>query len=187
MVWIALGADGTKSSAQKFISDEHIAKLRAATSSETGDAILLFADARALALAVAGKMRNVVGERCGLRDPNTFAFCWVLDFPYLEIDEETGQGGAVASPVHVAGRGSVAIHRHRPAEDARAALRHGAQRLGARLGIDPYPQARAAAQDLRDAGYDRASRSRTASGSSCGRWSTGRPRTAAWRWASIGL
>ncbi len=58
MVWIALGADGTKSSAQKFISDEHVAKLRAATGSETGDAILLFADAPALALAVAGKMRN---------------------------------------------------------------------------------------------------------------------------------
>jgi aspartyl-tRNA synthetase len=91
MVWIALGADGAKSSAQKFISDEHIGKLRAATGSETGDAILLFADARELALAAAGKMRNVVGERCGLRDPNTFAFCWVLDFPYLEIDEETGK------------------------------------------------------------------------------------------------
>jgi len=91
MVWIALGADGTKSSAQKFVSDEHVAKLRAQTGSETGDAVLLFADARALALAVAGKMRNIVGERCGLRDPNTYAFCWVLDFPYLEIDEETGK------------------------------------------------------------------------------------------------
>ncbi len=91
MVWIALAADGVKSSAQKFISEDQVAKLRAATGSETGDAILLFADERTLALAVAGKMRNVVGERCGLRDPKTFAFCWVLDFPYLEIDEETGK------------------------------------------------------------------------------------------------
>jgi aspartyl-tRNA synthetase len=91
MVWVALGADGTKSSAQKFISEDHVAKLRAATQSETGDAILLFADAREVALAVAGKMRNVVGERCGLRDPNVYAFCWVLDFPYLEIDEGTGK------------------------------------------------------------------------------------------------
>ena len=91
MVWVALGADGTKSSAQKFISEDHVAKLRAATGSETSDAILLFADERTLAFAVAGKMRNVVGERCGLRDPNTYAFCWVLDFPYLEIDEETGK------------------------------------------------------------------------------------------------
>lgn len=96
MVWIALAGDGTKSSAQKFISDEHVAKLRAASGSETGDAILLFADEREKALAVAGKMRNAVGERCGLRDPNRFEFCWVLDFPYLEVDEATG---AVA-PAH---------------------------------------------------------------------------------------
>ncbi len=96
MVWIALGADGVKSSAAKFISDEHVAKLREATGAETGDAILLFADARAIALAVAGKMRNLIGERCGLRDPKQYAFCWVLDFPYLEIDEETG----VPVPAH---------------------------------------------------------------------------------------
>jgi aspartyl-tRNA synthetase len=96
MVWIALGADGAKSSAQKFIGDDHVARLREATHAETGDAILLFADARETALAVAGKMRNHVGERCGLRDPKQFAFCWVLDFPYLEIDEATG---AVA-PAH---------------------------------------------------------------------------------------
>jgi aspartyl-tRNA synthetase len=91
MVWVALGADGAKSSAQKFITGDHVAKLREAMVAQTSDAILLFADARELALAVAGKMRNVVGDRCGLRDPNTFAFCWVLDFPYLEIDEETGK------------------------------------------------------------------------------------------------
>jgi aspartyl-tRNA synthetase len=91
MVWVALGADGTKSSAAKFISEEQIAKLRDTTGAQTGDAILLFADERTTALAVAGKMRNVVGERCGLRDPKTFVFCWVLDFPYLEIDEETGK------------------------------------------------------------------------------------------------
>ena len=91
MVWVALGADGTKSSAAKFIADAHAERLREMTGAQTGDAILLFADERAVALAVAGKMRNIVGERCALRDPKTFAFCWVLDFPYLEIDEETGK------------------------------------------------------------------------------------------------
>ncbi len=91
MVWIALGADGIKSSAQKFISEEHVAKLRQALGAQTGDAILLFADSTDVALPVAGKMRNLVGDRCGLRDPGVYAFCWVLDFPYLEIDEETGK------------------------------------------------------------------------------------------------
>jgi aspartyl-tRNA synthetase len=96
MVWIALGSDGAKSSAQKFLSGDNIAKLRDAVEAETGDAVLLFADVRDVSLAVAGKMRNQIGEKCGLRDPKQFAFCWVLDFPYLEIDEGTGQ----AAPAH---------------------------------------------------------------------------------------
>jgi aspartyl-tRNA synthetase len=91
MVWIALASDGVKSSAAKFLSEENIAAVRAAAGAEDGDAILLFADAREAAYAVAGKMRNAIGDRCGLRDPNAFAFCWVLGFPYLEIDAETGR------------------------------------------------------------------------------------------------
>jgi aspartyl-tRNA synthetase len=91
MVWIALAADGTKSSAAKFLSETQIERVRGELDATTGDALLLFADATERAYAVAGKMRNEVGDRCGLRDPNTFAFAWVTNFPYLEIDEETGQ------------------------------------------------------------------------------------------------
>jgi aspartyl-tRNA synthetase len=91
MVWIALAADGVKSSAAKFLSEADIAAVRAAAGAETGDAVLLFADERERAYAVAGKMRNAVGERCGLREAGQFAFCWVLGFPYLELDAETGR------------------------------------------------------------------------------------------------
>ncbi len=91
MVWIALGAEGVKSPAARFLTDAQIESVRGALAAETGDALLLFADARQLAYAVAGKMRNEVGERCNLRDPNTYAFAWVTGFPYLEIDDATGQ------------------------------------------------------------------------------------------------
>ncbi len=91
MVWIALGAEGVKSSAARFLTDAQIESVRSALAAETGDALLLFADARQLAYSVAGKMRNEVGERCNLRDPNTYAFAWVTGFPYLELDEATGQ------------------------------------------------------------------------------------------------
>ncbi len=89
MVWIAYGSDGVKSSAAKFLSDADLAAVRTAAKAEAGDAVLLFADARALAYNVAGRMRNEVGDRCKLRD-GAFAFCWVTGFPYLEMDEETG-------------------------------------------------------------------------------------------------
>jgi aspartyl-tRNA synthetase len=99
MVWIALAADGVKSPVAKFLQESELDALRAATEAVTGDAILVFADAAAdVARAVAGKMRNDVGERCGLRDPSRYAFCWVTDFPYLEVDEATGQPAPAHHP-----------------------------------------------------------------------------------------
>jgi len=75
----------------KFLTEEQIESVRCAVGAENGDALLLFADARAAAYAVAGKMRNEVGQRCGLRNPHEYAFAWVTGFPYLELDEATGQ------------------------------------------------------------------------------------------------
>jgi len=98
MVWVALAADGPKSSASKFIDDSAILQLRERTKSETGDAILLFADAVDAAFATAGKMRNEVAERAGLRDPAAFAFAWVTDFPLFEVDEATGKPGPAHHP-----------------------------------------------------------------------------------------
>ena len=98
MVWIALGADGTKSSAAKFLSEADIAAVAAAVQAQTGDAVLLFADTDELAHAVAGKMRNEVGARCNLRDPQQYAFAWVTGFPYLEIDEATGKPAPAHHP-----------------------------------------------------------------------------------------
>jgi aspartyl-tRNA synthetase len=96
MVWIALAADGVKSPASRFLTEAQVESLRVALQAQSGDALLLFADSSAAARAVAGKMRNEVGERCGLRDRGSYAFAWVTGFPYLEIDEATGQ----AVPAH---------------------------------------------------------------------------------------
>ncbi|HEY9085625.1 MAG TPA: aspartate--tRNA ligase [Candidatus Tyrphobacter sp.] len=91
MVWIALADDGIKSSAQRFIEQHHADELARRVQAQRGDAILLFADARDAAYAIAGKVRVEVGRRTGLRRDDAFAFCWIVDFPYLEIDAETGK------------------------------------------------------------------------------------------------
>jgi aspartyl-tRNA synthetase len=91
MVWIALGDDGIKSSAQRFIDDSRARELALRMQAERGDAMLLFADTREAAFGVAGKMRGEVARRCGLRHAGEFAFCWITNFPYLELDPETGK------------------------------------------------------------------------------------------------
>jgi aspartyl-tRNA synthetase len=90
LVWIALAADGYKSSIAKLLNDELVARLATAASAEPGDALLVVAGASADASEIAGKLRLVVGDRLGLRDPATFAFCWIVGFPLFERDPATG-------------------------------------------------------------------------------------------------
>ena len=90
LVWIALG-DETRSSIQRFLTPEVTERLRQAVAAEHGDAILLIGDVEPDARSVAGRLRNEIGDRIGVRDPEKFAFCWVLDFPWLERDPETGE------------------------------------------------------------------------------------------------
>ena len=90
LVYVALGSDGIKSPVAKFLDDETVRLITHLLEAQTGDALLLFAGERTEALTLAGKMRNEVGDRCGLRDPQAAAFAWVTDFPLFEKDEETG-------------------------------------------------------------------------------------------------
>ena len=90
LVWIALGEGETRSSIQRFLTGELIADLRGRTEAETGDAILLIGDATVEAQAVAGRLRLEVGDRIGARDPEKFAFLWVVGFPWMERDPESG-------------------------------------------------------------------------------------------------
>ena len=91
LVWIALGEGETRSSIQRFMTDTLTAELRKRTGAQQGDAILLVGDATEEALLVAGRLRNEIGERIGARDPQKFAFCWVVGFPWCERDPETGE------------------------------------------------------------------------------------------------
>jgi len=90
LIYVSYATDGWKSSIQKLLDDATVERLRDLCAAEEGDAILLVAGPRALATDVAGKLRLHVAERLSLRDPGTYAFCWVVDFPLFERDAETG-------------------------------------------------------------------------------------------------
>ncbi|HVG81052.1 MAG TPA: amino acid--tRNA ligase-related protein, partial [Methylomirabilota bacterium] len=55
-----------------------------------GDAALFVCARRPAVDTVAGRLRNKIGEDLGLVEANAFRFCWVVDFPMYERDEETG-------------------------------------------------------------------------------------------------
>jgi aspartyl-tRNA synthetase len=94
MAYVTFG-DGVKGSIVKFLDEALIERLRQGGGADgdvaAGDAVLLIGDTSRAAYDVAGKLRLEIGDRLKLRDPRTFAFCWVLGFPLFERDEETGE------------------------------------------------------------------------------------------------
>ncbi|NKI30980.1 aspartate--tRNA ligase [Croceivirga thetidis] len=99
MVYCRCNEDGTfKSSVDKFYDQEDLAKWAAATSANAGDLILVLSGEANKTRAQLSALRMELAERLGLRNPDEFAPLWVIDFPLLELDEETGHYHAMHHP-----------------------------------------------------------------------------------------
>ncbi|HYK75579.1 MAG TPA: aspartate--tRNA ligase, partial [Daejeonella sp.] len=99
LIYLRHNADGTlKSSVDKFYTEADLQKWAEAFKSEPGDLILLMAGAANKVRKQLNELRLEMGNRLGLRDKNTFAPLWVLDFPLLEWSEETGRHHAMHHP-----------------------------------------------------------------------------------------
>ncbi|TWR30007.1 aspartate--tRNA ligase [Mucilaginibacter pallidiroseus] len=99
LIYARHNEDGTiKSSVDKFFNEEELAKWQAAFETEPGDLILLLAGQTDKVRKQLNELRLEIGSRLGLRDKNKFSPLWVLDFPLLEWDEETGRYHAMHHP-----------------------------------------------------------------------------------------
>ena len=99
LIYLRHGADGSlKSSVDKFYSEEELKKWSAAFNSEPGDLILVMAGQTDKVRKQLNELRLEMGSRLGLRDKDKFAPLWVLDFPLLEWDEESGRYHAMHHP-----------------------------------------------------------------------------------------
>ena len=74
----------------KQLSPTELEAVLAEAKAEAGDLLCFVADEYAAGNAVLYRLRNEIGDRCALRDRRVLKFCWVLDFPLVEWDAETG-------------------------------------------------------------------------------------------------
>ncbi|WP_136467778.1 aspartate--tRNA ligase [Flagellimonas onchidii] len=99
MVYVKCNEDGTyKSSVDKFYDQEDLAKWAEATNAKAGDLICVLSGTINETRAQLSALRMELAERLGLRKPDEFAPLWVIDFPLLELDEETGTYHAMHHP-----------------------------------------------------------------------------------------
>ena len=82
----------------KFLSPETAARIREAAGAGEGDLILVVADSHDTTNEVLGRLRNEIGARLNLADPNELAYCWVHHFPMYQWDAEHGRWDATHNP-----------------------------------------------------------------------------------------
>jgi aspartyl-tRNA synthetase len=99
MVYVKCNEDGSfKSSVDKFFNQEDLSSWAAATGAANGDLICILSGGKDATRGQLSLLRMEMAERLGLRNPNEFAPLWVVDFPLLEVDEETGNYHAMHHP-----------------------------------------------------------------------------------------
>ena len=99
LVWVKVENDGSiKSSVGKFYSEDDLRTWTERCNAQPGDLLLILAGKTMPTRKALNELRLEMGNRLGLRDKNTFAPLWVIDFPMFEWDEETQRYYAMHHP-----------------------------------------------------------------------------------------
>ena len=94
----AVEADGIRSPVVKFLSEAELAAITGDLGAGAGDLVLAVADMPEVVAKALSAVRDELGQRLGLADPNVFAFCWIYEFPLLEWKPEESRWDATHNP-----------------------------------------------------------------------------------------
>lgn len=99
LIWAKFQNDGVKtSSVNKFYNEEDLAKIIDKFGAKEGDLMLILSGNEHKVRTQLSALRMELGNRLGLRKGDVFAPLWVVDFPLLEFDEESGRYHAMHHP-----------------------------------------------------------------------------------------
>jgi aspartyl-tRNA synthetase len=100
MVWLRCEAGEAtyRSSVDKFYGADHLKAWMDAAGLGSGDLMLVLAGPEALTRKAAAELRLEIGNRLGFRSPDQYRALWVVDFPLLDWDEESGRWVAMHHP-----------------------------------------------------------------------------------------
>ena len=96
----------------KFVTDE----IKAEIGAKAGDAIFFIADEFKTAQKIAGLVRIELGKRLDLIEKNVFRFCWIVDFPMFEYNEDLEKIDFSHNPFSMPQGGLEALENSEPLE-----------------------------------------------------------------------
>lgn len=112
--YIKFEADGAKGPIAKFLTEDQLTQLKKEAGLKEGDSVFFACDAPQAAANFAGTVRTKLGEELELIDSNCFEFCWIVDFPMYEQDEQTGKIDFSHNPFSMPQGGEMALDNQDP-------------------------------------------------------------------------
>jgi aspartyl-tRNA synthetase len=99
LAYIGFQANGElRSPIAKFLSPEEITGVKSVTGAQPGDMVFIVADRPEVVAKALHLVRDTLGTKLGLKDPNVLHFEWVVGFPLLEWHPEEGRWDATHNP-----------------------------------------------------------------------------------------
>jgi len=89
--YIIFGAEGPKGPIAKNLDADRVEALRAQMDLKPGDAVFFACDTPLPAAKFAGLVRTKICNELEMLETGVFKFCWTVDFPMFELNEDTGQ------------------------------------------------------------------------------------------------
>lgn len=89
MAWMRVTSKCLESNIAKYFNESIQKELIKATGAKPGSVLMFIAGKPKQANDVIYRLRNELGKDLKLYDAKEFKFCWVVDFPLLEFDEES--------------------------------------------------------------------------------------------------
>ena len=113
--YIIFNDDGTaKGPIAKNLDDARTAQIRAAAGLADGDAVFFSCDKPLAAAKLAGQVRDRLGGDLDLLEKDAFRFCWIVDYPMFEEDENTGKIEFSHNPFSMPQGGLAALETQEP-------------------------------------------------------------------------
>jgi len=112
--YVVFTESGGRGPIARYLDDARILQLREAAGLGDGDALFFVCDKRDAAEKLAGAARTRIASELGVVDENGFRFCWIVDFPMYELDEETGKIEFSHNPFSMPQGGLAALEQQDP-------------------------------------------------------------------------
>lgn len=116
LAYLVWAEGGVKGPIAKFLSADEMKQLEETCDLSNGDVVFFVCDKPAAAARISGDVRLKLGRDLNLVEENAYRFCWVVDFPFFEFDDEEGRVIFSHNPFSMPQGGMAALEEKDPLE-----------------------------------------------------------------------